>query len=161
MLGQYLSRSRFWKNILALMPELTETKLPKQSLLQILPSDSVRARISKPQPPHSATLDSLSVRNVHWPSAFDPNTSSAMGSIEQQSGSTFKPITLKEFESVFPQLVDDLSQHCQQYGLPDDALQWYKDVRSSSSIFPTASFTKMSTQWLLLALLPSPLAHQF
>lgn len=51
-----------------------------------------------------------------------------MGSIEQQSGSTFKPITLKEFESVFPQLVDDLSQHCQQYGLPDDALQWYKDV---------------------------------
>ncbi|KAL8954795.1 MAG: hypothetical protein Q9193_007080 [Seirophora villosa] len=127
MLGQYLSRSRFWKNVLALMPELTETKLPKKSLLQILPSDSVRARISKPQPPHSATLESLSVKNVHWPSAFDPNTPQIMGSIEQQSGSTFKPITLKEFESVFPQLVDDLSQHCQQYGLPEDALQWYKD----------------------------------
>ncbi|KAI4131364.1 MAG: hypothetical protein LQ338_001249 [Usnochroma carphineum] len=42
-----------------------------------------------------------------------------------QTGSTFKPITLKEFESVFPQLVEDLTQHCKQYGLPEDALQWY------------------------------------
>lgn len=51
-----------------------------------------------------------------------------MGSIEQQSGSEFKAISLKEFEVVFPQLVEDLSQHTKQYGLPEDALKWYQDV---------------------------------
>ncbi|KAI4195658.1 MAG: hypothetical protein LQ350_007066 [Teloschistes chrysophthalmus] len=50
-----------------------------------------------------------------------------MGSIEQQSGSEFKAISLKEFEVVFPQLVEDLSQHTKQYGLPEDALKWYQD----------------------------------
>lgn len=54
-----------------------------------------------------------------------------MGSIDQNPEQGFKPITLKEFESVFPQLVDDLAEHCKQYGLPDNALQWYKDVRYS------------------------------
>lgn len=51
-----------------------------------------------------------------------------MGSIEQPSETAVKPISLKEFESVFPQLVEDLAQHSKQYGLPEDALQWYKDV---------------------------------
>ncbi|KAL8979998.1 MAG: hypothetical protein Q9177_005996 [Variospora cf. flavescens] len=126
MLGQYLSRSRFWKNVLALMPEMTETKLPKKSLLQILPSDSVR--ISKAQFPQPATLESLlPLSHVHWPPAFDSNILPAMGSIENHSENTFQPVSLKEFESVFPQLVDDLSNHCKQYGLPEDALQWYKD----------------------------------
>jgi len=36
------------------------------------------------------------------------------------------PTTLKDFESVFPRLVQDLSQHCQQYGLPKNALEWYE-----------------------------------
>ncbi|MCJ1233892.1 Farnesyl pyrophosphate synthetase [Varicellaria rhodocarpa] len=33
--------------------------------------------------------------------------------------------TLKEFESVFPSLVEDLTVHAQQYGLPHQALEWY------------------------------------
>jgi len=36
------------------------------------------------------------------------------------------PTTLKDFESVFPRLVEDLSQQCQQYGLPKNALEWYQ-----------------------------------
>ncbi|KAL8770442.1 MAG: hypothetical protein Q9209_003868 [Squamulea sp. 1 TL-2023] len=50
-----------------------------------------------------------------------------MGSIETQSNVEFKPVSLQDFESVFPQLVNDLSQHCKQYGLPEDALKWYQD----------------------------------
>ncbi|KAL8998621.1 MAG: hypothetical protein Q9169_002372 [Polycauliona sp. 2 TL-2023] len=50
-----------------------------------------------------------------------------MGSKEAQAGFEFKPVSLKEFETVFPQLVDNLSQHCKQYGLPEDALKWYQD----------------------------------
>ena len=112
--------------MLAWMPELTEKKLPKKSLSQIIPSDSIK--ISKAQLPLSATLEFPPVKRVHWPLAFDSNTALAMGSIEQQTENTFNPISLKEFESVFPQLVDDLSNHCKQYGLPQNALQWYKDV---------------------------------
>ncbi|KAL8735010.1 MAG: hypothetical protein Q9166_001135 [cf. Caloplaca sp. 2 TL-2023] len=127
MIGRYLSRSRFWKNVLALMPELTEKKLPKKSLLQIFPSDQVNISKAGLPHPHSTTIEFLpSIRN-HWPSPFETNTSAIMGSLEQQSKFEFKPITLKEFESVFPQLVDDLSQHCKKYGLPEDALKWYQD----------------------------------
>ncbi|KAL8651751.1 MAG: hypothetical protein Q9226_004566 [Calogaya cf. arnoldii] len=50
-----------------------------------------------------------------------------MGSTEAQSDFEFKPVTLKEFETVFPKLVDDLSQHCKQHGPPEDALKWYQD----------------------------------
>ncbi|KAI4223128.1 MAG: hypothetical protein L6R40_008528 [Gallowayella cf. fulva] len=50
-----------------------------------------------------------------------------MDSTEQKSAFEFKPVTLKEFESVFPRLVDDLTQHCKQYYLPEDALKWYQD----------------------------------
>lgn len=38
------------------------------------------------------------------------------------------PTTLKEFESVFPQLVEDLSEHCRKYKLPEQALTWYQQV---------------------------------
>ncbi|KAL8751462.1 MAG: hypothetical protein Q9184_006065 [Pyrenodesmia sp. 2 TL-2023] len=125
MLGQYLSRSRFWKNVLALMPELTEKKLPRKSLLQIIPSESVRT--SKAQLSQSAFLEPFPVNRIHWPSVFIPKVSAAMGSLEPSSEQAFKPISLKEFESVFPQLVEDLAQHSKQYGLPEEALQWYKD----------------------------------
>lgn len=128
MLYQYLSRSRFWKNVLALMPELTEKKLPKKPLLQIFPSaesvNSSKARLSQ----HTTLKLLPTTKPIHWPPPFDLNTSAAMGSIEQQSITDFKPISLKEFESVFPQLVEDLSQHSKQYGLPEDALKWYQDV---------------------------------
>lgn len=40
------------------------------------------------------------------------------------------PVTLKEFESVFPQLVEDVLAHSKQYNLPDNALQWFKNVRA-------------------------------
>lgn len=128
MLYQYFSRSRFWKNVLALMPELTQKKLPKKSLSQIFPSaESVifsKAQLSQP-----ATPKQLPTTNrTHWISPFELNTSATMGSIEQQSGSEFKPISLKEFEAVFPQLVEDLTQHSKQYGLPEDALKWYQNV---------------------------------
>ena len=38
--------------------------------------------------------------------------------------------TLKEFESIFPILVEDLLAHSKQYGLPQIALDWYKAVRA-------------------------------
>ncbi|KAF2718987.1 ERG20 farnesyl diphosphate synthase [Polychaeton citri CBS 116435] len=36
------------------------------------------------------------------------------------------PTTLKEFESVFPKLVEDLKEHCDQYKLPKQALDWFE-----------------------------------
>jgi len=36
------------------------------------------------------------------------------------------PVTLKQFESVFPQLIKDLSEHCKQYNLPTQALTWFE-----------------------------------
>ena len=125
---QYLSRSRFWKNVLALVPELTEKKLPKKSLLQIIPpSDSpITVKSSKY---YSTTLELLPISSkTHWPPVFDPDLpAAAMGSIETSS-TAVKPTTLKEFESVFPQLVEDLSTHCKGYGLPEDALKWFQEV---------------------------------
>ena len=38
------------------------------------------------------------------------------------------PTTLKEFEGVFPKLVADLKQHCEQYKLPTQALKWFEEV---------------------------------
>ena len=127
MIGQYLNRSRFWKNVLALMPELTEKKLPKKSLLQIIPSsDSVN--ISKAQTSQTIATQLSSAKRIHWPSLLSPITLPAMGSLETNTENDFEPISLKEFEAVFPRLVEDLSQHSKQYGLPDDALKWYQDV---------------------------------
>jgi farnesyl diphosphate synthase len=39
------------------------------------------------------------------------------------------PTTLKEFEAVFPTLVKDMKEHCQKYKLPDQALNWFEQVR--------------------------------
>jgi hypothetical protein len=38
------------------------------------------------------------------------------------------PITRQEFEEIFPQLVQDLTNHCCQYGLPEQALVWFRNV---------------------------------
>jgi hypothetical protein len=40
-----------------------------------------------------------------------------------------KMTTLKEFESIFPTIVEDLLAHAKQYGAPQMALDWYKAVR--------------------------------
>ncbi|TVY22415.1 Farnesyl pyrophosphate synthase [Lachnellula hyalina] len=37
-----------------------------------------------------------------------------------------KTTTLKEFESVFPKLVDDLLDHAKKYNLPEQFVKWYK-----------------------------------
>jgi hypothetical protein len=40
-----------------------------------------------------------------------------------------KATALKEFETVFPALVEDIIAHAKQYGVPEQALDWYKAVR--------------------------------
>lgn len=39
-----------------------------------------------------------------------------------------KTTTLKEFESVFPKLVEDLLAHAQKYNLPQQGQDWLKAV---------------------------------
>jgi farnesyl diphosphate synthase len=39
------------------------------------------------------------------------------------------PISRTEFEAFFPPLVEDLKKHCQAYGLPENALVWFENVR--------------------------------
>jgi hypothetical protein len=39
-----------------------------------------------------------------------------------------KTTTLKEFESVFPKLVEDLLDHAKHYKLPEEFVKWYKAV---------------------------------
>ena len=62
------------------------------------------------------------------------------------------PTTLKEFEAVFPSLVEDLSQHVKQYGLPEDALKWYQDVSISMVpygwVYPISSLNKQDSMML-------------
>lgn len=43
---------------------------------------------------------------------------------------------LKTFETVFPKIIADLSQHAQQYGLPENALKWYEDVSPPPRLVP-------------------------
>ena len=53
-----------------------------------------------------------------------------------------KTTTLKEFESVFPRLVEDLLDHAKSYNLPEDFVKWYKAVsqcqNTSEEYRPTA-----------------------
>jgi len=46
------------------------------------------------------------------------------------------PTTLKEFEAVFPKLVADLKQHCEQYKLPTQALKWFEEVCNAPTRVP-------------------------
>ena len=38
------------------------------------------------------------------------------------------PVTLKEFESVFPSLVDEVANHVRETGLPQSQLDWLVKV---------------------------------
>lgn len=40
----------------------------------------------------------------------------------------------EDFEAVFPSLVQDLSDHAKHYGVPTEALEWYKKVGLSTSV---------------------------
>lgn len=44
-----------------------------------------------------------------------------------------KTTTLKEFESVFPKLVEDLLDHAKGYNLPEEFVKWYKAVGQCQS----------------------------
>lgn len=48
------------------------------------------------------------------------------------------PTTLKEFETVFPKLVEDLKEHCQKYKLPEQALKWFEQVSANTHHWPTS-----------------------
>lgn len=39
----------------------------------------------------------------------------------------------EDFEAVFPSLVQDLTDHAKHYGVPTEALEWYKKVGLSAS----------------------------
>lgn len=56
------------------------------------------------------------------------------------------PTTLKDFESVFPRLVEDLTEHCKKYNLPENALQWYTKVCTCS--FCISSFETNLTLYI-------------
>jgi len=43
-------------------------------------------------------------------------------------------ITRQEFEAVFPKLVKDLTDHCAQYGLPQQALTWFENNLNHNTI---------------------------
>lgn len=43
------------------------------------------------------------------------------------------PTNRQEFQEVFPLLVQDLTNHCLQYGLPETALVWFRNVRINYS----------------------------
>ncbi|CAK4030958.1 Farnesyl pyrophosphate synthase [Lecanosticta acicola] len=44
------------------------------------------------------------------------------------------PTTLKEFEAVWPKLVEDLKEHSQKYKLPEQALRWYDQSLNHNTV---------------------------
>ncbi|GAM84010.1 hypothetical protein ANO11243_020010 [Dothideomycetidae sp. 11243] len=44
------------------------------------------------------------------------------------------PTTLKEFESVFPQLVEDLTEICKQSNLPQQPLDWFRNSLNHNTV---------------------------
>lgn len=47
--------------------------------------------------------------------------------------------TLKQFESVFPKLVEDLLDHAKSYKLPEEFVSWYKAVSTASLLLEYTS----------------------
>jgi farnesyl diphosphate synthase len=45
-----------------------------------------------------------------------------------------KTTTLREFESIFPKLVEDILEFAKKYNLPEDFVDWYKRVRIVSAL---------------------------
>lgn len=50
------------------------------------------------------------------------------------------PTTLKEFETVFPKLVEDVKEHCKSYKLPEQALKWYEQVQIPPTLILSLQF---------------------
>lgn len=47
-----------------------------------------------------------------------------------------QPTTLQEFESVWPRIVADLKDHCKQYNLPQQSLDWFTKVPGNHALHP-------------------------
>ncbi len=62
----------------------------------------------------------------------------------------------KDFEAVFPSLVEDLKENAKQYGIPADALKWYEDVSSSSLLLPPPSPNHAPSLPRMLSMLTLP-----
>ena len=57
-----------------------------------------------------------------------------------ESGFSFKPTTLNDFEAVFPSLVEDLTETCKSYQTPANALKWFENVsQAAASVLGTPS----------------------
>ncbi|KAK2748541.1 Farnesyl pyrophosphate synthetase [Myotisia sp. PD_48] len=65
----------------------------------------------------------------------------------------------KEFEDVFPSLVEDLAESASKYGIPAQALQWYKDSLNANT--PGGKLNRgLSVPDTALALLEEPLTDE-
>lgn len=43
-----------------------------------------------------------------------------------------KQLAIRDFDKIFPMLIDDLIEHAKEYGVPKDTLDWYRNVGSCS-----------------------------
>ena len=41
-----------------------------------------------------------------------------------------KQLYIRDFDKIFPTLIDDLIEHAKEYGVPKDTLDWYENVGS-------------------------------
>ena len=42
-----------------------------------------------------------------------------------------KQLSTRDFDKIFPILIDDLVEHAKEYGIPKDTLDWYHNVGNS------------------------------
>jgi len=102
------------------------------SLRPPLPQTLVISSAIYRQPPRSLSRLSRFVIRTAYTSRISKSVTCSYA-YSTRTPAVNMPTTLKDFESVFPRLVEDLSQQCQQYGLPKNALEWYQKVDSQSS----------------------------
>ena len=50
---------------------------------------------------------------------------------EKPSSNGDKQLSTRDFDKIFPTLMDDLVEHAKEYGVPKDTLDWYQNVGSS------------------------------
>ncbi|KAI9676445.1 MAG: Farnesyl pyrophosphate synthetase [Caeruleum heppii] len=68
------------------------------------------------------------------------------------------PATRAEFEAIFPRLVDDLTAKAQEYGIPENALQWYRQSLNTNTTGGkyNRGLSVLDTTTALLQQSPSP-----
>lgn len=55
-----------------------------------------------------------------------------------------KQVSTRDFDKIFPILMDDLVEHAKEYGVPKDTLDWYRNVGS----FPCLLQALTDTTWI-------------